>query len=146
MYPETQRRPAVEVPAERQDQNTIRVQTTTDAPSCQALLLDCLYPGAENAIPSKDLLTMIGLTNTRELRRVVADARRAGAVILSDRSGYYLPSDGEQGQQEAADFLRMIEAKAAATFQAGDSARRFLRAVIPGQTTVTTGTENGGGD
>ena len=140
-----QRRPAVVVPAERQQNSTNCVHSTTVERDCQARLMDVLQVGSENATSTAALLTLIGISNRRELRRIVSKAREGGAVILSDCRGYWIPSADKQGQEEAAAFVESITAKGIATLRAADSARQFLRRNLPGQITVT-GAEIGGGD
>lgn len=141
----TQRRPAVEVPAERLQSNTNCVHNTTTERDCQARLMDVLQVGSENATSTAALLALTGITNRRELRRIVSKAREGGAVILSDSRGYWIPSADRQGQEEAAAFVEMMTGKGIATLRAADSARQFLRRNLPGQITVTSA-ETGGGD
>ena len=45
---------------------------------------DVLNYGLDNAIPTKDLVQILGLQSDRELRKMVERERGAGAVILSD--------------------------------------------------------------
>lgn len=132
-------RPVAGGTTERRNQKYPHEQSTTDAPSCQAQILDYLGIGAENATSSNILREMLGLADIRQLRKKIAEARADGALILSGPGGYYLPADGEQGQQEAADFLRTLDAKANSMLRAGDGVRRFLRDLIPGQTTFAEG-------
>jgi hypothetical protein len=129
--------------SERRQQNTIYESDTTNLTVSQADLMDVLGIGAEHAVTSKELLALTGITNTRELRRRVSEARASGAVILSGPTGYYLPNDGEKGQHEAAEFLKMIESKAVSTFRAGEPARLFLRNILPGQISLSTYPERG---
>lgn len=54
---------------------------------------DLLHPGAENAIPRRDLMSLTGLSD-RELRLKIEAERRQGTPILSDCiGGYFLPGD-----------------------------------------------------
>ncbi len=54
-------------------------------------IADLLHPGAENAIPRRDLMAMTGCRD-RELRRLIEAERRQGVPILSDNQhGYFLP-------------------------------------------------------
>lgn len=142
----TQKRPAAEVTAERQDKNTLRVHDTTTELDCQARLMDALQIGGDNATSTAALLTLTGISSPRELRRIVANAREGGAVILSDQRGYWLPSDDRQGQAEAAAFVELMTGKGIATLRAADSARQFLRRNLPGQITVTSAKIGGGDD
>lgn len=53
-------------------------------------IADLLHPGAENAVPRRDLMALTGCTD-RELRRQIESERRAGCPILSDNQhGYWL--------------------------------------------------------
>lgn len=131
-------RPVAGGTTERRNQKSSYEQITTDAPSCQALILDCLGVGAENATKTADLLKMTGISSPRELRRIIAELRASGALILSGLGGYYIPASGTQGQHEAADFVRVIESKAIATLHAADPARRFLHSIVPGQTSISS--------
>ena len=54
---------------------------------------DLLLPGAENAIPRRDLMALTGCSD-RELRLKIEAERRQGCPILSDNvHGYFLPGD-----------------------------------------------------
>ena len=60
---------------------------------------DLLHPGAENAVPRRDLMALTGLSD-RELRRQIERERRAGAWIISDNAhGYYLTDDPAEVQR-----------------------------------------------
>lgn len=145
---ENQRRPAAVATVERLHRKT-RIEQDNNSmvsKSCQGDLIEYLFPGAENATGGGELVKLLGLSSRRELQRIVADARRSGAVVLANSRGYYLPGPGEQGQAEVADFAEFIACKAASVYQAGESARRYLRENVPGQITMTTAAEIGGGD
>lgn len=68
--------------------------STTDGTERQPLrIADLLLPGAENAVPRRDLMALTGCTD-RELRRQIESERRQGIPILSDcLHGYFLPGD-----------------------------------------------------
>ena len=87
---------------------------------------DVLHYGLDNAIPTKDLVQMLGLQSDRELRKMVERERAAGAVILSDcrRGGYYLSDDPE----ELLRFTRTLQSRAKNTAKAAQSAQRALDA------------------
>lgn len=113
----------------------------------QIEILDFLPIGAENAISGPKLVEMIGLADRRELQRLISDKRKHGAIICANSHGYFIPGLGETGRDEIASFVAFVDMKAAATFRSADSARRFLRELIPGQETVTparTGGDNNG--
>lgn len=72
---------------------------TTDGAGRQLRIADLLHPGAENAIPRRDLISLTGLSD-RELRRQIERERRAGAWIISDnRHGYFLADDPAEVQR-----------------------------------------------
>ena len=57
---------------------------------------DLLHPGAENAIPRRDLMSLTGFSD-RELRLMIEAERRQGVPILSDNvHGYFLPGDSAE--------------------------------------------------
>ena len=129
-------RPPVSMAEGRQEENSTAVWSgATDAGYFEAIL----PRGAENAVSTAALLELTGIRTARRLRMAIADAREAGAVILSSASGYFLPADGEKGRQEVSAFVALITAKGAATIKAADSARAWLN-TLPGQVEI------GGGD
>ena len=99
------------------------------------MIEELLKPGKENAVSTEALLAMIGATNARELRLIVARERKAGAVILSScSSGYYLPGS----PAEVAEFIRTEDKKARSIMRALKSARRYMKQTqTEGQLTIT---------
>lgn len=96
---------------------------------------DSLHYGRENAIPSKILAQALGFRSVRELQKAVEAERAAGYVILCDSqgAGYYLSDD----PAELLRFTRTLNARAANTLKAAESAQRALDAAtgqesIPG--------------
>ena len=89
-------------------------------------VFDSLHYGKENAIPSKILAKALGFRSVRELQRAVESERAAGAVILceSQGAGYCLSSDPAELQR----FTRTLNARAANTLKAAESAQRALDA------------------
>lgn len=87
---------------------------------------DALKYGRENAIPSKVLAETLGFRSVRELQKTVEAERAAGAVILCDSqgAGYYLSEDPEELRR----FTRTLNARAANTLKAAESAQRALDA------------------
>lgn len=84
---------------------------TTGAKSFQVGSM--LLSGMENAIPARELVHLLGLRNSRELRRRVEYERKHGALILSMPTvGYWLPASGERGKVEARLFGRSMIARA----------------------------------
>ena len=87
------------------------------------------------------------MSDERVIRKMISEERAAGAVILSNSSGYFLPANGEQGRQEAAKFIATVTKKGAHTLMAARSAQAFLDK-LPGQMEIGGGagaTEKGGG-
>lgn len=87
---------------------------------------DALKYGRENAIPSKILAETLGFGSVRELQKAVEAERAAGAVILCDSqgAGYYLSNDPVELRR----FTRTLNARAANTLKAAESAQRALDA------------------
>lgn len=94
-------------------------------------VFDSLHYGRENAIPSKILAQALGFRSVRELQKAVETERAAGAVILCDSqgAGYYLSNDPVELRR----FTRTLNARAANTLKAAESAQRALDAAT-GQT------------
>lgn len=89
--------------------------------------------GAENAISTEALIAACGVSNIRQLRKMVAAERDAGALILSNTSGgYFLPSDGEKGREEMRHFVNTVRSKALNLLKAARPARNALR-ILDGQ-------------
>lgn len=64
----------------------------------QRKLTDLLPKGKENAILAKDLCMVLGINDTRKLRKMVEAARMNGELILSNMKtgGYYIPKNKEE--------------------------------------------------
>ena len=89
-------------------------------------IVDLLLVGRENAIPSKDLAKLAGLSSVRELQRLIARERAAGEVILStceSGGGYLRPAC----QDEIRAFVRTLDARAKNTNCALRSAQAALK-------------------
>lgn len=85
-----------------------------------------LMRGMENAIPARELVHLLGLRNSRELRRRVEYERKHGALILSlPTVGYWLPDEGEKGKREAKLFFSSMTARATNTTKAAEAAKSF---------------------
>uniref|UniRef100_UPI003FEF0A49 hypothetical protein n=1 Tax=Gemmiger formicilis TaxID=745368 RepID=UPI003FEF0A49 len=102
---------------------------------------DYLGHGAENAI-SAATLAALTLTTPRELRRLIMDERKGGALILYQPggrgSGYFLPSlDEEQARREVSEFYNTQAARCRNGFAAIAPARRFLK-IPAGQLKINT--------
>lgn len=89
-----------------------------------------LLHGAENALPSKALVELAGLRNTRELQRLIQYERLNGALILSrdgNGGGYFLPDEGEKGVQEIEEFVKTNRSRALSTLQSIRTASHILK-------------------
>lgn len=85
-------------------------------------IADLLSPGAENAVPRRDLVALAGLPD-RELRRHIEAERRAGIPILSDNaSGYFLPSS----ESERDRCVRSLRARAAEIATTADAIEKAV--------------------
>ena len=88
------------------------------------MIIELLAEGKENAISTKDLCEAVGGVSVRELRKMVADERMAGAVIASSSTGgYYIPSN----RSEIEEFVRTLDSKARSIMVVLRSARKFLK-------------------
>lgn len=96
------------------------------------MVFDLLPKGEEHAIRTSELVHLAGVRSARELQNRIATERDEGALILSscrNGGGYYRPSDGEQGQQEIAAFIRTLRARALNTLSAIKTARKALEGI-----------------
>jgi len=88
-------------------------------PSIESLL----KRGKENAISTKNLVTLSGSKSVRHLQERIADERAAGAIICSGSGkGYWLPAN----RKEIEDFCHTMDKRARNIFVATKSARRAL--------------------
>ena len=105
------------------------------------MISDYLGHGAENAI-SAATLAAVTHTTPRELRRLIMDERKRGALILYQPGGrgcgYFLPSrDEEQAQREVSEFYHTQAARCRNGFAAIAPAGRFLK-IPAGQLKLST--------
>lgn len=103
----------------------------------ECLLEKYLRQGADQAIKADVLADLIGV-NKRQIGIIVSKARENDAIILSSGDGYFLPSEGEKGREEAKHFINSVSKRAANTFAALQSAKRFL-SIVPGQQIIEGG-------
>lgn len=92
----------------------------------QLEVADFLPRGAENAIPSRHLVDMLGFRSVRDLQKAIERERNDGAVILSictDGGGYFLPDTPDEIRR----FIRTLSARARNTDKSLESARAELR-------------------
>lgn len=92
----------------------------------KAIVYESLCYGRENAVRSQDLAKRLGFKTIRELQKQVEAERAAGYVILCDSqgAGYYLSNDPVELRR----FTRTLNARAANTLKAAESAQRALDA------------------
>lgn len=93
--------------------------------------------GKENAVPTSELVNLVGCKSARELQERIALERNAGAIICSSTTGgYYLPAN----HAEMAEFCKTLENRAFNTLMALRSARRAMN-VPEGQQELEVGGE-----
>lgn len=88
--------------------------------------------GAGNAIPTAQLVKLTGFKTVRDLQKQIEAERLSGALILSKSrygGGYFLPSEGQAGQFEIADYVNTLTARAVSTFKTLSAARRALKRI-----------------
>lgn len=94
-----------------------------------------LMHGAENAIPKRDLLGLIGVSSERQFLKLVELERKQGTLILSTRNhggGWYLPDEGEKGRSEIERHRATLVAQAVSMLRTAE-AERLVLCVLPGQ-------------
>lgn len=91
-----------------------------------------LPAGAENAIPTAQLVKLTGFKTARELQRQIEAERLSGALILSKSrqgGGYFMPSEGQAGLYEIADYESTLTARAVSIFKTLSAARKALKRI-----------------
>ena len=91
-------------------------------------IADFLPRGAENAVPSRYLVNILGFRSVRDLQKAIERERNAGAVILStctDGGGYFLPDSPEEIRR----FIRTLSSRARNSDKALESARAELQRI-----------------
>ena len=94
-----------------------------------------LPQGRENAISCADLMTRLGLSDSRTLRRMIAAERQEGSVILSCKRGYFRPDFGAKGKLETGEWIAVSKARALSQLRGIKSARQYLD-ILDGQQTM----------
>ncbi len=85
-------------------------------------IADLLLPGAENAVPRRDLMALSGLSD-RKLRRQIEAERRAGTPILSDNASvYFLPAN----EAERARCVMSLRSRAAEISTTADAIEKAV--------------------
>lgn len=110
-----------------------------DRASRQPGFVEKLLPiGAENAIPTAQLVKLTGFRTARELQKQIEAERLNGALILSKArhgGGYFLPGEGQAGQFEIADYVSTLTARAVGIFKTLSAAKKALEK-LDGQTAI----------
>ena len=100
----------------------------TNGSAQQGFVASILPHGEANAVKSRDLQKMIGLSDTRTLRLMIERERIAGAVILSSDAGYFLPSDNAlEAAQELKRYIAVSDARCKTNRLAVKSAKSSLK-------------------
>ena len=85
-----------------------------------------LYHGSEYPISTRDLCVSLHVSR-RKLQKLIEEERRNGAVILSNKRGYYLPSTHEdRATKEIHDWLETRKHTLKAIAITSSSARQAL--------------------
>lgn len=99
------------------------------------MIAELLSYGEKSAISTPDLCRVLGITDTRELRQIVAKERKAGALILSSCAGYFLPESVDEVRR----FVAHEDKRARSIMTAIKPARDILKQLDrlqAGQTTI----------
>ncbi len=90
------------------------------------MIHELLLHGGTNAIPAADIARMVGMSE-RRVRRQVETERLAGAVILINEGGYFLPSeDPAIARWEVQAWISQRTAPAGTILQTAEMARKAL--------------------
>lgn len=93
------------------------------------MIVELLRHGRENAIPRREIMDALDISDDRKFYSILADERRQGAVILSG-CGYYKPSeDKEQARLELQAYNSMQRKKAIGGFENMRGARQALQKI-----------------
>ena len=90
------------------------------------MIVELLPKGKENAISTANLAKAVGVSNVRELRKLVANERKAGEIIASSNNGYFIPAD----IKEIEEFVHTLDSKARSIMVALQSARKLLKNAV----------------
>ena len=95
----------------------------------QAFFVAAVLPhGKGSAVPARNLCALLGISDDRDLRRAVERERASGALILSAKAGYFLPSlDEAEARREVAAFVRRSDARLKSNRASVRAAKRALR-------------------
>lgn len=91
---------------------TISGPNSTTKAEYISTLFEHLGKGKGEAVPMDRLSGVLGVSE-RRLRRIIADARKHGALILSCEAGYFLPDmSTEEGRTDFLHYVRTMKARA----------------------------------
>ena len=89
------------------------------------MVFELLKPGKENRVSFEYLMQATGSDNERTLRRVIAEERKMGAIILScPEGGYYLPKH----RSEVERYVNTMSKEARAILFTLKHCKRLLKA------------------
>lgn len=92
-----------------------------------------LRRGRENAIQSKQLARMAGYSSVRALQQAIHAERTHGALIMSDKSGFYLPRDAHDVER----FTKSMKRRAFSIFSAIQTAQQAIQRYNSGYKQMT---------
>ena len=100
-------------------------------------LTSALSHGERNAISASDLCEVLGLSDTRNLRFAISEARMKGELILSTSAGYFLPDNENElkRKEEINHYIKAMSSRAICSFRAISAAKRAI-GVPSGQLTI----------
>ncbi len=107
-------------------------QQYTTGQAQKTSIYDLLPIGAENAVSRRELSALTGIED-RQLRRQIAEERRAGVLILSSsesNGGYYRAASREELQR----YVRSMQSRS----------REILTVIRTAEEAIATGQEIGG--
>ena len=88
------------------------------------MIKELLKEGKENKISFNHLMQATGSRSERHLRRMIADERKKGAIILScPEGGYYLPSD----RKEVESYIYTMSKEAKSILNTLKHCRKYLK-------------------
>lgn len=88
------------------------------------MIVDILPTGKQNRMSLAELQEITGCRDVRKMRKMIADERKQGHVILSDTSGgYWKP----ENKKEVEAHIRRTEKEAKSLLYALKGAREYLK-------------------
>lgn len=88
------------------------------------MIVELLQKGKQNKVSFEYLKQMTGCHDERKLRKMIADERKQGAIILScAEGGYYLPSSREEVEA----YVKTMNKEARAILFSLKHCRQYLK-------------------